>query len=127
MRPMTPAPRLPLCFLIVLLVIGIPAWGLPYDPDLSQHPELLPGAILLGVLPLWLTVTRSGAARRIFGVMSLCVPLVDVILIVRDTAIDPTNHNLWPFELFFTWIIGAGIIFPGVLIGILLRMGMSRG
>ena len=123
---MTRAPRLPLCLVIVLLVIGIPAWRLPYNQDPFSHMELLPGAVLLGLLPLWLTVTRSATARRVFLVMSLCVPLVDIAVIVRDTAIDPTNHNLWPFELIFGWIIGAGIILPGLLIGILLRAVMRR-
>lgn len=124
---MTRGTRLPLCFVIALLAIGIPAWGLPYNPDLTAHLELLPGAILLGVLPLWLTATRSAAARRVFGVMSLCVPLVDIALIVRDTAIDPTSHNLLPFELAFGWVLGAAIILPGLLIGVLLRTATRRG
>ena len=123
---MTRAPRLPLCFVIALLAIGIPAWGLPYDPDLTLHPELLPGAILLGVLPLWLSIGGPASARRIFLVMSLCVPLVDIALIVRDTAIDPTNHNLWPLELVFSWVLGAAIILPGLFVGVVLRALLRR-
>ncbi|MFO1152919.1 MAG: hypothetical protein U1E42_04500 [Rhodospirillales bacterium] len=124
---MTRALWLPLCFGIALLMIGIPSWRMSYNQDPFTNMALWPGAILLAVLPAVLVIAEAATVRRIFLVMSLCVPLVDIAIILRDTAIDPTNHNLWPLELIFSGIIGGGIVLPGLLIGVLVRAVMRRG
>ncbi len=35
----------------------------------------------------------------------LGVTLTHTIVLIRDTAIDPTTHNLLPFEYIFVWIM----------------------
>ncbi len=34
----------------------------------------------------------------------------DILLILVQTSIDPTSHNLWPLELGMIAIFGAGAI-----------------
>ena len=58
--------------------------------------------------------------------MLLCVPMIDVVSIIKDTATDPTSHNLWPFEVAIAAVFGALIVVPAVLIGLAARWLMAR-
>jgi hypothetical protein len=112
---------LTIAFLASMLVIGVPYWFIPYNKFDLTHIEVLPGAILLGVLTMLLIGAWNANARRTFLVMSMCAPAVDLITIVRDTRIDPTNHNLAPFELIAAWLLGAAFVVPGLALGLALR------
>lgn len=112
---------LTLAFLASMLVIGVPYWCIPYNKFDLTHFEVLPGAILLGVMTMLLIGAWNANARKTFLVMSMCAPAVDLITIVRDTRIDPTNHNLAPFELIAAWLLGAAFVVPGLALGLALR------
>jgi len=86
----------------------------------------LPGAVLLGVLTMILIATDSARPNRTFVAMSLCAPLVDLIAIVRDGAVDPTSHNLAPFELILSGLLGAAFVLPGLALGLALRAWRRR-
>lgn len=47
--------------------------------------------------------------------LSICggVAIAQVVRIIVDCTIDPTNHNLWPFEFVFMMIC----CFPSALVG----------
>jgi hypothetical protein len=117
---------LPFSFAVAFLAIGIPFWRIPYNQFDLGHGELLPGAILLGVLTLLLIVAEAARARWVAIVMSLCVPAIDCVSIAHDTAIDPTSHNLAPFELVAAFILGAAFVVPGLVAGTLLRTLVRR-
>jgi hypothetical protein len=56
--------------------------------------------------------TRSGVLASLdsLGLLIPCaiilgVTLTHTIVLIRDTIIDPTTHNLLPFEYIFVWIM----------------------
>ena len=58
------------------------------------------------------TSSRVGvlASLNSLGLLIPCaiilgVTLTHTIVLIRDTAIDPTTHNLLPFEYIFVWIM----------------------
>ncbi|MBS0244001.1 MAG: hypothetical protein JSS20_17650 [Proteobacteria bacterium] len=108
---------LSLAFLACFFAIGIPFWQIPYNRFDLTHIEVLPGAVLLGVLTMLLVKKQYVRAGRAFWIMSLCVPAVDVVTIIRDTRFDPTTHNLAPFELIIMWLSGAVVVFIGYALG----------
>jgi hypothetical protein len=44
-----------------------------------------------------------------------------MIRVVVDTMQDPTDHNLWPFELIFAAVVSLVAVVPGLLVGALVR------
>jgi hypothetical protein len=48
-------------------------------------------------------------------------PAVIFVRVVLDGMEDPTNHNLWPFEIVMTFGIGMIVTFPFAALGALLR------
>ena len=115
-----------LAFTAVVLSAGIPYWRVPYDELNRGHFAVLPGALLLGVLTLALVVTEAAPAKWIAVTMLCSVPFIVCVSVAKDTARDPTSHNLWPFELIFAVIAGAAIVVPVMLIGLALRWALAR-
>jgi hypothetical protein len=62
--------------------------------------------------PFWAVLKWRGGWRIAAAVPALVMAFV-VGRIIVDTAIDPTSHNLWPFEILI-WG-GASAIAMGVL------------
>lgn len=108
---------------VTTIAVGVPLWVAPYNKLESTlwSPALLPGMTLLAAGSMYLVVAELLPARRVVALMAACAPVADIILVVRDTASDPTNHNLWPFELVMMALWGLCFIFPGVLLGASLR------
>jgi hypothetical protein len=115
-----------LAFAAVVLAAGIPYWKLSYDEINRGHFAVLPGALLLGFLTLVLVLIEAAPAKQIALVMLLSVPAIDVVKIIKDTATDPTTHNLLPFELVIVAISGALVVVPAVLLGLAARWAMTR-
>jgi hypothetical protein len=115
-----------LAFAVVVLAAGIPYWGISYDELNQGHFAVLPGALLLGFLTLLLIVAEVAPVKPIALTMLLCVPVIVVVSIAKDTAADPTSHNLWPFELVFAAIAGAAIVLPAALLSVAVRWAMAR-
>jgi hypothetical protein len=51
--------------------------------------------------------------------------LLNTINLVHDTSLDPTSHNLWPFEFVMLGILGFPAI-PGAFFGSRIRMKYAR-
>ncbi len=115
-----------LAFAVVVLAAGIPYWRIPYDELNRGHFAVLPGALLLGFLTFILIVTKVAPAKSIALAMLACVPVIVCISIAKDTARDPTSHNLWPFELIIAAIAGAAVIVPVMLLALALRWALAR-
>ncbi|WP_119300815.1 hypothetical protein [Dongia deserti] len=63
--------------------------------------------------PQILAVVKWRGIWRWLAAATLLIPAGDILLILVQTSIDPTSHNLWPLELIeFTCI---GLLAVGVL------------
>jgi hypothetical protein len=60
-------------------------------------------------LQLWAIAAWEGWWRKL-AAAPLLVVAGDILLILVQTSIDPTSHNLWPLELGMIAIFGAGAI-----------------
>ncbi len=110
-------------FLVLVTIIGVPFWRIPYSqvnlPDALLTPGLLAvvaGAVLLRVKAM---VTRQSA----FLAAGAAVPAAVVLRIVVETVADPTSHNLWPFEVVIASVLGMAAAGAGVLLARLLPPG----
>jgi hypothetical protein len=54
---------------------------------------------------VWAIAAWRGWWRRLAAV-PLLVMAADLLLIVIQTSIDPTSHNLWPLELAMIAVVG---------------------
>jgi|SRR5215475_12294972 len=115
-----------LAFAVVVLAAGIPYWSVSYDELNRGHFAVLPGAVLLGILTLFLVAADVAPIKRIAWTMLLCVPTIVAVSIAKHTAADPTSHNLWPFELLLAAISGAVIVLPALLLGLAARWAVTR-
>ena len=77
----------------------------------------------VGLAAVTAALAASGAARlpQIFWVMLAVFPAAVMIRVVVETASDPTDHNLWPFELVFATVLSLIPVVLGLLIGALMR------
>jgi hypothetical protein len=114
-------PLLPLCFAIAFFAVGIPFWQVPFTEDPFAQGWIYPGLVFLATTPVLLVGNGIVRARRTLFWLSICMPAVDLVSIVRDLAKDPTSHNLFPIELIFFWGMGALIVVPGILVGLGIR------
>jgi hypothetical protein len=103
-KPKSGVGRVALLAVVAVLVCGVPYWSLPKGS--FNLPDALPaasgwivgiGALLGGVL--------AGNALRAFFVFAAVLPAVAFVRVVLDVVVDPTSHNLWPFEL----VIAGGV------------------
>lgn len=104
-----------------LLLTGVPYWRLPYNANIFADTALLIGFAGLGVVTA--VLAASGVARlgKVFWAMLAAFPAAVMIRVVVDTMQDPTDHNLWPFEIVIAALFSLVAVVPGLLIGALAR------
>ena len=103
------------------LLMGIPYWLPPYNNQESPYPGLIPGMIALAVVTAVLVAASPARLKHIFWTMMAAYPAATAIRIFVEVMADPTDHNLWPFELVFAGVVSLVAVVPGLLIGSLTR------
>ncbi len=109
------------------LMIGVPYWLTPYGKD--DHPNPLLGAGLLVV------IAAAALTRFYFGkptlhvaaVMGSTFPVAVKVRVAVEVSLDPTSHNLWPFEVVITSFVGGAAALAGTLLGALASWWSRRG
>lgn len=112
---------LTLGFVAGLLLTGVPYWRLPYNADFFSDPLVLAGFVGLGAVTAMLAASGIARLRQIFWIMLAAFPAAVAIRVVVETAQDPTDHNLWPFELILAALFSLVAVVPGLLIGAIVR------
>jgi len=104
-----------------LVLTGIPYWRLPYNAD--YFGDLLVQLGLVGLAAVTAALAASGTAGlwRIFRTMLAAFPAAVAIRVVVDVAQDPTDHNLWPFELIIAAVFSLVAVVPGLVVGAMVR------
>jgi hypothetical protein len=115
-RKLVVAAVLLLAFAVPLLMIGLPYWRIPYAQ------VSLPDSIV--TWPIWLVALGALAARLAgagamasFATSAFVLPTMVMLRVARETAADPTSHNLWPIELMIAGAMGVGLSLLGAGVG----------
>lgn len=99
------------------IALGLPYWLQPYAgltlPGALLHPGLAPVVLAAA----WLRARRIASWARCTLITAAVVPAVVAIRILGDGLIDPTRHNLWPFEILIALLIGFPLAAAGATIG----------
>ncbi|MBL9034372.1 MAG: hypothetical protein JNN33_06385 [Rhodospirillaceae bacterium] len=68
-------------------------------------------ALVIGIVwTQWHAVSRWTGIWRWLAAAPLTLLGLDLALILVETSIDPTSHNLWPLELLFIGAAGLPVI-----------------
>ena len=112
-------------FGVSLAAVGIPYWTIPYR-DVSL-PDTLLGPALLTVVAAGAAVRalQAASSRKAIAVIGAVPPAAVLLRVMVECAIDPTAHNLWPFELAIAAGIGFACAAAGAAIGVLLARVLS--
>ena len=104
-------------FVVSFFAVGLPYWQIPYAK--VSLPNTLYGTGLLVVGVLAAAARAFGKARLLAVILTVgtAVPAPILARIAVDTAIDPTSHNLWPFEFIIAAVLGALCSSAGALVG----------
>ena len=104
-----------------LALIGIPFWRQPYNADYLGDLALQLGFVGLAAVTAVLAASGTARLQPIFWTTLAVFPAAVMIRVVVETASDPTDHNLWPFELIFAAVFSLIAVVPGLVIGVLVR------
>lgn len=100
---------------------GIPFWRLPYNADYLGDLPLQLGFVGLAGVTAVLAASGAAGLWRIFWAMLAAFPVAVMVRVIVEVAQDPTDHNLWPFELIFAAVFSLIAVVPGLLVGALAR------
>ncbi len=114
-----------IAFVAVFLAVGIPYWLVPYN-------KTIPNAVIaIGVTAVVIVAAilafRGMKLARALLVPGLAVPAAALARVIVEGVLDPTSHNLWPFEIVIAALLGLAAALPGALLGWLLARGAGRG
>jgi len=109
------------------LALGVPYWLTPYGK--ADHPNPLLGAGLLVVIAAAaLTRFYSGKPTlQVAAVMGSAFPVAVMVRVAVEVSLDPTSHNLWPFEVVITSFVGGAAALAGTLPVALMSWLSRRG
>lgn len=84
-----------LAFVAAFLLIGMPFWDIPYSQVSVPNSLVAPGLIGLVALTVILAAFEVASLRRIFVIMSLCLPVVAYARVEVETGRDPMCCARW--------------------------------
>lgn len=104
-------------FAASFLAVGVPYWTIP-SGGLSL-PKALMGPALVIVVLAPLVLRATGAATFPSAVLSTAaaVPAAVMARVIVEGVMDPTSHNLWPFEVAIALGVGVRYALVGAIVG----------
>ena len=109
-------PLLASAFFVSTLLVGIPFWQIPYSQ--VALPNSLFGLPLIGVLILaaGIRLYAKCSFRETLIATGAALPAAVLCRIAVETSADPSTHNLWPFEVIITCLVGlvVGVVGAGL-------------
>ncbi len=99
------------------LAAGLILWPIPYNKvSMLSSPYLWEWAIAGAAAGLMGRLTMRQPIVLIASMIAVGFCCATLVRVIFETIIDPTSHNLWPFEIGIAVFIG----FPSGLLGALL-------
>jgi len=108
------------------LITGIPYWLIPVQEITLPITLINPALISVAIATIALHYFTENSFMRSVNIMALVLPVVVMIRVIVEGVIDPTSHNLWPFELIIAVILGYSVSLPSAFAGLLLRKLFHR-
>jgi len=113
-------------FITCVLAIGVPYFRLDYAQVNLPNVLVGWGLLLVFVAAAGIRITDAAGFLSTSATLALVVPVVVMARVVRDTALDPTSHNLWPFEVVIAGMVGVFVALVGTIAGSLVRVALNR-
>jgi hypothetical protein len=114
------------CVVASALAIGLPYMAIPYSSVDVPGSLVTWGMLVLFGMAAAMCLANRASFLATTASLAMVPPLVVMIRVVRDTAIDPTSHNLWPFELVLAVFLGVVVVLAGATVGTLVRLAWKR-
>lgn len=108
-------------FSAAFLAAGIPWWTAPYNRFTLSHPLSILGCVAFVCIAVWVAGWTPLGLGRGGLVVGGAVPCAVMARVVAETVMDPTSHNLWPFEVVFAAVFGFALAYAAALLGRLCR------
>lgn len=114
-----------IAFAAVFLAVGIPYWLVPYNKTIPNAVIAIGVTAVVAVAAI--LAFRGLKLARALLVPGLAVPAAALARVIVEGILDPTSHNLWPFEIVIAALLGLAAALPGALLGWLLARAAGRG
>jgi len=108
------------------LVVGVPFWSTPYRDVNLPSAIVGPGSYVVTLASVLLCAVARERFWRAVAFAGAAMPLAVVARVAVETTIDPTTHNLFPFEIAIALGVGFAYAAPGAAAGIALRRLLAR-
>jgi hypothetical protein len=109
--------------LLGFIIGAITVWPIPYDQLTMGGATMSAGwVIFCGMAGAYMARVTTRQLPHIAVLVSGGVVGAVMLRIIVEVAIDPTDHNLWPFEIVLTMLI----CFPSALCGAWLSRLIAR-
>lgn len=113
-------------FWICFFSLGIPYGLQPYEQLTLPNSLFGFGLIVVFAAAFYLAGVARLPGLEALLLPALAVPTVVVVRIVVDIFLVPDSHNLWPFELLISLILGFLVAGPGAVLGSVLSRQMNK-
>lgn len=104
-------------FVAGVLLTGPPFWQLPYNYRGPGYPGQIAGLLGLGLVTALLAGFGPARLKHVFWAMLAAFPAAVGGRVFVEVLQDPTDHNLWPFELIYAAVVSLAAVVPGILAG----------
>lgn len=109
-------------FFSCFFAVGIPYWLIPYSQLGLPGALMGPGLLAVAFAALILRACGASTFWRGVAVAGAAVPAAVLARVVWEGVLDPTSHNLWPFEIVIALALGFLAALAGAIAGSLISM-----
>ena len=102
-------------------IVGSFYWPIPYDQIALPFSLLRPELLLVCMAAVLASTLGQARTAETAWWVSAAVPAAILARVLFEATLDPTSHNLWPFEIILTAPLGLACGWAGALAGKLLR------
>jgi hypothetical protein len=114
------------CFVASALAIGLPYMAIPYSSADVPGSLVTWGMLVLFGLAAAVRIADRASFLATTATLVMVAPVVVMVRVIRDTAIDPTSHNLWPVEVAIAVFLGTIVVLAGATVGTVLRLAWNK-
>jgi len=102
-------------FLLAFLATGLPIWFVSYHTYTKGMLTII-SEVLVFLLATYASFQTKNKNKSILFIVAGGFILGIIVKIIIDILINPTDHNLWPFELVL--YLMAAFLFSGAGVGL---------